>query len=111
MKLHINDTVKVLSGDDKGRTGKITRIYPKENKALVDGLNTYKKHLKNQSNQDSGGIVTLSRPLFISKLQLICPQCHKPTRVTFSGTGSDKVRLCGKCHKPLSVTTPKKTKK
>jgi large subunit ribosomal protein L24 len=111
MKLLKNDTIKVLSGDDKGRTGKVTKLYPKENKVLVDGLNTYKKHLKNQSDQDSGGVVTLSRPLHVSKLQLICPQCHKPTRVTYSGTGSNKVRLCSKCHKPLTITTPKKTKK
>ena len=108
MKLKINDTVKVLSGDDKGRTGKITKIFPQVNKVLVDGLNTYKKHIKNREGQ-TGGIVTLSRPLSVGKLQLICPNCQKPTRITFSGTGKDKVRVCQKCHKPIN--TEVKTKK
>lgn len=112
MKLKINDNVKILSGDDKGRTGRIIKLYPKQDKALVDDLNTYRKHLKKRPNQSSdGGIVTLSRPLPLSKLQLVCPQCNKPTRVTFSGTGKDKLRLCQKCQKPITTKIHPKPKK
>ncbi len=110
MKLHINDTIKVLSGDDKGRTGKIIKIYPRTNRVMVDGLNTYKKHLKNKDNQ-AGGIVTLSRPFSAGKVMIVCPNCKKTTRVIFSITGKDKVRVCQKCHKPITTEIKKKTKK
>lgn len=108
MKLKINDTIKVISGDDKGRTGKIIKVLPSQNLILVDGLNTYKKHLKNRDGQQ-GGIVTLSRPLQVSKVMLLCPNCQKTTRLSFSGTGKDKVRVCTHCHKP--ITTEIKSKK
>lgn len=110
MKLKTNDTIKVLSGDDKGRTGKITKVFVKENKVLVEGLNTYKKHLKNRDGQN-GGVVTLSRPLSVSKLQLVCPNCNKPTRISFSGTGKDKVRVCKNCGKPINTEVKKSKKK
>lgn len=107
MKLKINDTIKVLSGDDTGRTGKISKVFIGENKVLVEGINTYKKHIKAQNNQE-GGIVTLSRPISSSKVQLVCPHCKKATRVKYSGTKKDKVRVCKKCDKPITTTKSKK---
>lgn len=112
MNLKINDTIKVLSGDDKGRTGKITKVLPQTGKVLVDGLNTYRKHIKNQEGKNTGGVVTLSRPIAVSKVQLVCTECKKPTRFTFSGVGKDKVRVCNKCKKPISTQdTKSKSKK
>ncbi len=111
MKLKINDTVTVLSGDDAGREGKIIKIISGNNKVLIDGINTYKKHLKTQGKQE-GGVVTLSRPIDASKLMLVCPHCKKPTRVGFEGTGKDKVRVCKKCSKPIiSVEAATETRK
>jgi len=111
MNLKVNDTAKVLSGDDKGRTGKITKIFPKEGRALVDGLNTYRKHIKTQEGQNTGGVVTLSRPIRVSNLQLVCPACKKPTRINSSGTGKEKIRVCSKCKKPITTETKKNKKK
>lgn len=103
MKLQKNDTIKVLSGKDAGKTGKITKVFTKTNKVLVDGLNTYKKHVRPQGEQ-KGGLVTLSRPLPVSNVILVCPQCKKTTRIAYQGTGKDKLRLCKKCHKPIKNT-------
>ncbi len=68
MKLKKDDTVKIISGDDRGKTGKILKVYPRENKVLIDGVNTYKKHLKPSVRNQEGGIVTLSRPIDASKV-------------------------------------------
>ncbi len=108
MKLKINDTIKVLIGDDAGREGKILKVFPDTAKVLVDGINTYKRHLKAQGNQQ-GGIVTISRPIGVSKVSLVCPHCHKPTRVGFVGEGRDKNRVCRHCGKP--ITNESKSKK
>lgn len=111
MKLKINDTIKVISGKDKGKTGVITKIFRDTNRVLVDGLNTYKKHIKPQGEQQQGGLVTLSRPLPVSNVMLVCPHCKKPTRVTYQAKGSDKVRVCKLCQKPITNSAPAKKSK
>lgn len=110
MKLKLNDTIKVMSGDDKGQTGKIVRILKREDSVLVEGVNTYKRHLKTQGNQQ-GGIVTLERPIKTSKVMIVCPHCSKTTRVALTGLGKDKMRICRHCQKPLSSDTTKATNK
>ena len=98
MKLKKGDTVKILLGKDKGRKGKIQRLFTKEGKVLVEGVNIYKKHLKSQGEQKKGGIIEISRPMIISKVALICPSCSKPTRVGYQlSKGSGKQRICKKC--------------
>ena len=98
MKLKKGDTVKILLGKDKGRKGKVQKIYIKQGKVLVEGINIYKKHLKSQGEQKKGGIIEVSRPMQICKVALICPSCSKPTRVgnTILQDGK-KVRSCKKC--------------
>ncbi len=105
MQLKLNDTIKVITGNDKGRTGKITKINHKKGTVYVDGLNTYKRHLKAQGNQ-AAGIVTLSRPLQGSNVMLVCPHCSKTTRIATSGLGREQIRLCRHCQKPLDSHTP-----
>lgn len=110
MKLRINDTIKVLSGDSVGLTGKISKIFPKDNTVLVEGVNTYKRHLKAQGNQQ-GGIVTIPRPLKANTVMIVCPSCNKATRPVLSGTGRDQIRLCRHCQKPLTVDSKATNKK
>lgn len=110
MKLKINDTIKVLIGDDAGKEGKILKVFPSDNTVLVDGINTYKRHLKKQGNQE-GGIVTISRPIRVSKVMIVCPHCKKPTRIGLVGEGRDKTRVCRHCSKPLTVDAKAKTNK
>ena len=101
MKLKLNDTVKITIGKDKGRTGKIEKIFPKTKQALVAGINQFKKHLKTQDQSKPGGIIDLTKPINIAKLALICPTCKKQTRIGYQGLQKKKVRICKKCQKPI----------
>lgn len=102
MKIKLNDTVSVISGKDKGKTGKVTRVYPKDAKVLVQGVNLYRKHLKKQSDKNPGGIVSLERPLPAANVMVICPKCRKPSRFGLKReTGQAVYRVCKRCHQPL----------
>lgn len=100
MKLKIGDTVKVVIGKDRGRTGKVESVLPKTNRLVVAGVNRYQKHLRRQGEK-SGEKVERTRPLPVAKVALICPHCHQQTRVGYQGTGSKKIRLCRKCKAKL----------
>jgi large subunit ribosomal protein L24 len=83
MKLHIKkgDTVKVMSGDSKGHTGKVLEVFPEDKRALVEGANLVSKHTKPNAKSPNGGIVKKEAPIHISNLMLICPETGKPTRI------------------------------
>jgi large subunit ribosomal protein L24 len=97
MKLKKGDSVKVVRGKDKGKTGKIDRVFPKINKVLVNGVNLYKRHLKARSQTKPSEIVTLTKPLPEENVILICPKCHKETRVGYRIEKKVKSRICKKC--------------
>lgn len=101
MKLKIGDSVKVTIGKDRGREGKIEKIFPKKGTILIPGINMYKKHVKG-SQGVKAGIYDLPRPLAVSKVALVCPKCKKATRVGFRFAGKEKVRICKKCKKQIS---------
>ena len=84
MKIQKDDNVKILIGKDKGREGKVLQAIPKKNLVVVQGLNTFKKHVKPSQNQ-KGGIVTKERALAVSKVILICPNCKKAFKVDEAG--------------------------
>lgn len=103
MKIIKGDTVKVILGKDKGRQAKVIASSPKKEQVTIQGLNLFKKHIKGQKGQ-KGSIIEKERPLHISKVALICPNCQKTTRVGYqldkSGT---KYRLCRRCQKIIEV--------
>jgi large subunit ribosomal protein L24 len=103
MKIKKGDLVKILSGKDKGKQGKIIKMLPKVNKAVVEGINLHKKHAKAKQSGQKGEVVLLPAPLILAKMQLICPQCGKITRVCYeiSGTNSNKIRICKKCRQAV----------
>lgn len=106
MKILKGDKVQILIGKDKGRQAVVKASFPKKQTVTVDGLNTFKKHLKPQNGQ-KGGIIEKERPLAISKVMLVCPECHKPARVGYQiDAGGNKTRVCKKCHAVL-VTNKK----
>lgn len=107
MKLQLNDTVLVIAGKDKGKKGKITQTLPKKDAIIVEGANKYKRHMKKQSDKNPGGIIEIERPLAVSKVQLICPTCKKPTRIGYQVTSGEKRRTCKKCQ--ATITNKKKT--
>jgi large subunit ribosomal protein L24 len=82
-KLHIRkgDTVKILAGDDKGKTGRVLEVFPEQRKAIVEGINIVTKHEKPSAGKPEGGIKRTEAPVHISNLMLIDPASGKPTRV------------------------------
>lgn len=102
LKLKIGDNVKITIGKDKGREGKIEKIFPKSQTVLIPGVNIYKKHVKSFEGQ-KGGVFDIPRALPFSKIALICPKCKKPTRVAFKILAKEKVRICAKCRKEIDA--------
>lgn len=101
MKLKKGDTVYLTSGKDKDKKGTIEKVFPKEDKVQIAGLNIFKKHLKKRSDGGQGGIIQFSRPLSTAKVSLLCPKCKKITRVGFNKTKDEKIRICKKCEQPI----------
>lgn len=106
-KFKIGDTIKITAGKDKGRSGKILKVFPQDQKVLVEGLNEYKKHIKAKGNE-TGKIVTLPRPISTASVALVCPSCGKATRVGFDSSQSPKVRVCHLCRQVITSDTKKK---
>ena len=102
LKFKVRDKVKIISGKDKGRTGSIEKILPQTFSVVIPGLNEYKKHVKPTSEQ-KGGIISISRPVYFSKIMLVCPNCSKVTKVGFRLVAKEKVRFCKKCKKEILI--------
>lgn len=100
-KFKTGDEVIVTAGKDKGKKGKIEKIYKKESKVLIPNINVYKRHRKATKNQSSG-IYEFARPLPLGNIALVCPKCSKQTRVGFELEGKVKYRICKKCKGRLS---------
>ena len=92
MKLRKGDKVKVIAGKDKGRDGVVERVYKKQNKVLIPGINIYKRHMKKSDQIPQGGIVELPRPLDASKVMFINSTTKKITRLGFVTEGGKKLR-------------------
>lgn len=101
MKIKKGDKVKIMVGKDKGREGKVEKIYSKSNKLVIPGVNVYKRHIKKNDKMPQGGIVDVPRPFDIAKVMLICPKCGKTTRVAFKIEKNKKVRVCKKCNSKI----------
>jgi large subunit ribosomal protein L24 len=91
-KIRKGDKVVVLTGKDKGRTGEVVRVMPKEDRAVVRGINMIKRHQRQTPNQE-GGILTKEAPIHLSNLAIADPKDGKPTRVGFKIEGERKVRV------------------
>lgn len=106
MKIKKGDNIILTSGKDKGRTGVVEKVFPEAETVMAPGLNEYKKHRKPMSaaGQDRPGeIVTLSRPIKVSNLAIVCHSCKLPTRVGFRMDGDKKIRICRKCQNDLDA--------
>lgn len=101
-KIRRNDTVEVIKGKDAGKKGKVLRVFPEKNKALVEGINLAKKH-KRQSRQDQqGGIVSIEMPINLANLMLFCKNCNSPRRSGFTVLkDKTKSRFCKTCKETL----------
>ena len=97
MNIKKDDKVIVLSGKDKGKQGKVLVADPKAMKVIVEGVNVATKHQKPRKQGEEGGIIKVETPIYVSKVQLVCPKCGKGTRVGHKIADGKKVRVCKKC--------------
>ena len=93
MKIKKDDKVVVLSGKDKGKQGKVLIADPKNAKVVVEGVNVATKHQKPRKQGEEGGIIKVETPIYVSKVQLVCPKCGKATRVGFKVENGKKTRV------------------
>lgn len=95
-KIKKGDSIVVLSGKDKGRTGVVSQVMPKDGKVVVDGINVVARHRKPSQANPQGGIDRFAAPMHISKVALADPKDGKPTRVRFETKDGKKVRVAVK---------------
>lgn len=103
-KMHVkkDDTVLIISGDERGKKGKVLEVSPKEGKIIVEGRNMVKKHVKPRKMGDQGGIIESAGAFYADKAQVICPHCNKPTRVGHKKfADGTKSRICKRCGETL----------
>ena len=98
MKLKKGDNVKIISGKDRGKIGKITLALPKEGKIVVEGVNIKKRHLRPRKQGQKGQVIQISAPFSVSNAMIVCPNCKKTTRIGKKEAGSKKSRICKKCN-------------
>ena len=101
MKIKKGDTVKVLSGNDKGKTGEVLTVIPKTEKIVVKGVNVRKKHVKARKQGEESGIIPVECSIHSSKVNVVCPKCGKATRIGYIIEKGEKVRVCKKCNAKL----------
>jgi large subunit ribosomal protein L24 len=112
-KLHVHqgDTVLVLSGKDRGKSGTVVRAMPRENKVIVEGINIAKKHVKPGRGVQQAGIIEKPMPLHASNVMVKCTNCGKPTRIAHERVpmGTDQKvrtrRVCKHCGLPITENT------
>ncbi len=97
MKMRKGDTVKIMTGKDKGKTGKILKVLVKKDKILIEGLNLYKKNVRPKKEGEKGQVVSVPRPINVSNTALVCSSCSQTTRIGQRFDSKRKVRVCKKC--------------
>ena len=98
-KVHVKtgDTVMIISGKNRGNSGKVLQVSPKEGKVIVEGRNMVTKHVKPRRQGEQGGIVKKETPIRACKVALYCGKCGKGVRIGFQVEGEKKTRVCTKC--------------
>jgi len=97
MKIKKNDQIKISVGKNKGKAGKVLRVFPAENKIIVEGLNLIKKHVRPRREGEKGQRIEIPGKMNVSNAMLVCPKCGKTTRIGQKNIGEKKVRVCKKC--------------
>ncbi|MBN2029840.1 50S ribosomal protein L24 [bacterium] len=102
MKVVKNDTVLVITGNYKGKKGKVLKVFPKSHRVIVEGVNFIKKHTRPTQKNQQGGIVEKEAPIHVSNLLVVCPKCDTPSRLgRMVLEDGKKVRVCQSCKEML----------
>lgn len=98
MSVRRGDEVMIITGKDRGKRGTVTRVLPRENRIVVDGVNIVKRHLRRQPGSLQAGIIDMPAPLARSNVMVVCPSCNEPSRIgrTQLPDGT-RARICRKC--------------
>ena len=98
MWIRIDDTVEVISGNDRGKQGKVLRVDRRGGKVVIEQVNRVYKHVRRSQRNPQGGRLSMEMPIPISNVKLVCESCHQPTRVGARDPGDgSKERFCKKC--------------
>ena len=98
MFLKKGDLVTIISGDEKGRSGKVLRVFPDKERIIIEKVNLIKRHMRPNSEFPQGGIIEKEAPVHISNVMLLCSKCGQPTRIGKKILEkSTRVRACKKC--------------
>ena len=111
MHIRINDTVEVITGNDRGNRGKVLRVDRPGGKLVVEGVNQVQKHVRRSQRNPQGGRLSMEMPIQISNVLLVCDGCGRKTRtgVRYEDDGS-KVRYCKKCGAGIGQISPPKAR-
>ena len=102
MRIQKGDTVRVMTGKNKGRTAEVVRAIPDKNRVIVEGVNVAKRHAKPTRATQQGGVIDKFMPVHVSTVALVCKTCDRPTRIGYKFEGEhEKVRVCKKCGSTL----------
>lgn len=97
-KIRKDDIVMALAGKDKGKTGKVLKVFPQSSRAIVEGINFVKKSMRKTRQDQQGGIIQRENPINISNLAIFCKSCSRSTRVGLSVlSDGTKSRFCKRC--------------
>jgi len=97
-----NDLVMVIGGKEKGKSGRILRVFPRKNRVLVEKINFIKRHTRPSGQQRQGGIVEREAPIHVSNVMVVCERCNRPIRVGIKILDDGKrTRVCRKCGEVL----------
>ena len=103
LNIHRNDTVQVLTGSDRGKQGRVLRVFPDNGTVLVEHVRVVKKTVSSKSGQRTkGGIAEQESPINVSNVALVCGNCG-PSRVGYKKDGDQRVRVCKKCGQTLAT--------
>ena len=99
MRLKKGDLVTVLTGKERGKKGKILKVFPEDNRVIIEGLNFVKVYTRPSQQNPKGGIAQVEGRLHYSNIQLVCPRCSKLTRIGYQSLADgSKQRICKKCN-------------
>lgn len=96
MKIKSKDNIIVIAGKDKGKTGKVIRAIPREDKVIVEGVNIKKKHQKASGKGQKGQVVEFAAPIHVSNVMIEDPKTKKPTRISYKVMNGKKIRIAKK---------------
>ncbi len=102
MKIKKGDKIIVISGKDKGKTGKVVNVLTDILKVVAEGINIKKKHMWPKKEGQKGQVIQMAAPISVSNVKLVCTKCEKPTRVGYKFLeNKNKVRICKKCGREI----------